>query len=105
TTKRGDNDRLGIGDLARLSWRLGCEGLANLRLPLELVREHGRGCWLHPRSLWGLWKEEKAEENRYFREKTKEQLFAIKKHREDEIEHHKEEIKRLQKQIERPEKS
>ncbi|KAL1768541.1 ATPase inhibitor, mitochondrial [Sigmodon hispidus] len=49
-------------------------------------------------------KREKAEEDRYFREKTKEQLSALKKHHEDEIEHHKQEIERLQKQIERHKK-
>ncbi|CAO2641586.1 ATPase inhibitor, mitochondrial [Lemmus lemmus] len=38
-------------------------------------------------------KREKAEEARYFREKTREQLAALKKH-------HEEEIERLQKQIE-----
>lgn len=36
-----------------------------------------------------------------FREKTREQLAALKKHHEDEIEHHEQEIERLQKQIER----
>ncbi|XP_075802092.1 ATPase inhibitor, mitochondrial [Microtus pennsylvanicus] len=46
-------------------------------------------------------KREKAEEDRYFREKTREQLAALKKHHEDEIEHHEQEIERLQKQIER----
>ncbi|XP_008846181.1 ATPase inhibitor, mitochondrial [Nannospalax galili] len=49
-------------------------------------------------------KREKAEEDRYFREKTREQLAALKKHHEDEIELHEEEIKRLQKQIERHKK-
>ncbi|KAL1778586.1 ATPase inhibitor, mitochondrial [Sigmodon hispidus] len=49
-------------------------------------------------------KREKAEENRYFRDKTKEQLSALKKHHEDEMEHHKEEIELLQKQIERHKK-
>ncbi|KAL6053280.1 hypothetical protein STEG23_009375 [Scotinomys teguina] len=46
-------------------------------------------------------KREKAEEDRYFREKTKEQLAALRKHHEDEIYHHQQEIERLQKQIER----
>ncbi|XP_006777693.1 PREDICTED: ATPase inhibitor, mitochondrial, partial [Myotis davidii] len=46
-------------------------------------------------------KREKAEEERYFRERTKEQLAALKKHHEEEINHHKREIERLQKEIER----
>ncbi|XP_004678742.1 PREDICTED: ATPase inhibitor, mitochondrial [Condylura cristata] len=46
-------------------------------------------------------KREKAEEDRYFRQKTKEQLSALKEHHEDEIVHHKKEIERLQKEIER----
>ncbi|XP_016074694.1 PREDICTED: ATPase inhibitor, mitochondrial [Miniopterus natalensis] len=46
-------------------------------------------------------KKEKAEEDRYFRERSKEQLAALKKHHEDEIIHHKKEIERLQKEIER----
>uniref|UniRef100_A0A8D2CTP2 ATPase inhibitor, mitochondrial n=1 Tax=Sciurus vulgaris TaxID=55149 RepID=A0A8D2CTP2_SCIVU len=46
-------------------------------------------------------KREKAEEERYFREKTKEQLAMLKKHHEDEISHHKKEVERLQKEIER----
>nr|XP_002716128.3 ATPase inhibitor, mitochondrial [Oryctolagus cuniculus] len=46
-------------------------------------------------------KREQAEEERYFRAKTKEQLAALKKHHEDEIIHHKKEIERLQKEIER----
>ncbi|XP_012982445.1 ATPase inhibitor, mitochondrial [Mesocricetus auratus] len=49
-------------------------------------------------------KREKAEEDRYFREKTKEQLAILKKHHEDEIQHHEQEIERLQKQIERHKK-
>ncbi|CAH6793190.1 ATPase inhibitor, mitochondrial [Phodopus roborovskii] len=49
-------------------------------------------------------KREKAEEDRYFREKTREQLAALKKHHEDEIQHHHQEIERLQKQIERHKK-
>lgn len=44
-------------------------------------------------------KREKAEEDRYFREKTKQQLAALRKHHEDEIDHHLKEIERLQKQI------
>ncbi|KAF6107579.1 ATP synthase inhibitory factor subunit 1 [Phyllostomus discolor] len=46
-------------------------------------------------------KREQAEEERYFRAKTREQLAALKKHHEDEIGHHKREIERLQKEIER----
>ncbi|XP_036913056.1 ATPase inhibitor, mitochondrial [Sturnira hondurensis] len=46
-------------------------------------------------------KREQAEEERYFRAKTREQLAALKKHHEDEIVHHKREIERLQKEIER----
>lgn len=38
------------------------------------------------------------------REKTREQLAALKKHHEDEIDHHSKEIERLQKQIERHKK-
>nr|AAB69647.1 ATPase inhibitor [Mus musculus] len=49
-------------------------------------------------------KREKAEEDRYFREKTKEQLAALRKHHEDEIDHHSKEIERLQKQIDRHKK-
>ncbi|XP_055466774.1 ATPase inhibitor, mitochondrial [Psammomys obesus] len=49
-------------------------------------------------------KREKAEEDRYFREKTREQLAALRKHHEDEIEYHAKEIERLQKQIERHKK-
>ncbi|XP_062064244.1 ATPase inhibitor, mitochondrial-like [Lepus europaeus] len=44
-------------------------------------------------------KREQAEEERYFRAKTKE-LAALKKHHEDEIVHRKQEIERLQKEIE-----
>ncbi|VTJ91142.1 Hypothetical predicted protein [Marmota monax] len=46
-------------------------------------------------------KRERAEEERYFREKTREQLAILKKHHEDEISHHKKEIEHLQKEIER----
>ncbi|ELK02058.1 ATPase inhibitor, mitochondrial [Pteropus alecto] len=46
-------------------------------------------------------KREQAEEERYFRARTKEQLAALKKHHEDEIGHHRKEIERLQKEIER----
>ncbi|XP_007522487.1 ATPase inhibitor, mitochondrial [Erinaceus europaeus] len=46
-------------------------------------------------------KREQAEEERYFRARTKEQLLALKKHHEDEIGHHVKEIERLQKEIER----
>nr|XP_004671307.2 ATPase inhibitor, mitochondrial [Jaculus jaculus] len=49
-------------------------------------------------------KREKAEEDRYFREKTKEQLAALKKLHLDEIQEHEEEIRHLQKQIERHKK-
>ncbi|XP_051026949.1 ATPase inhibitor, mitochondrial-like [Acomys russatus] len=49
-------------------------------------------------------KREKAEEDRYFREKTREQLAALKNHHEDEIEQLVKEIGRLQKQIERHKK-
>jgi len=45
-------------------------------------------------------KGEKAEEDRYFREKAREQLAALKKHHEEEIDHHSKEIERLQKQTE-----
>ncbi|XP_076993613.1 ATPase inhibitor, mitochondrial [Tamandua tetradactyla] len=46
-------------------------------------------------------KREAAEEERYFRQQTKLQLEALKKHHEDEIVHSKKEIERLQKEIER----
>nr|XP_045007397.1 ATPase inhibitor, mitochondrial-like [Jaculus jaculus] len=51
-----------------------------------------------------LAKREKAEEDRYFQEKTKEQLAALKKHHLEEIQEHEEEIQHLQKQIERHKK-
>ncbi|XP_051844007.1 ATPase inhibitor, mitochondrial [Antechinus flavipes] len=44
---------------------------------------------------------EKAEEDRYFREKSKEQLASLRKHHQEEIMHHEKEIQRLQKEIER----
>uniref|UniRef100_F7BE70 ATPase inhibitor, mitochondrial n=2 Tax=Monodelphis domestica TaxID=13616 RepID=F7BE70_MONDO len=44
---------------------------------------------------------EKAEEERYFREKNKEQLAALRKYHQEEISHHEKEIQRLQKEIER----
>ncbi|EAX07704.1 ATPase inhibitor, mitochondrial [Pongo pygmaeus] len=46
-------------------------------------------------------KREQAEEERYFRAQSREQLAALKKHHEEEIVHHKKEIERLQKEIER----
>ncbi|XP_028598565.1 ATPase inhibitor, mitochondrial [Podarcis muralis] len=46
-------------------------------------------------------KREAAMEERYFREKEREQLAELKKHHEDEIQHQKKEIERLQKEIER----
>ncbi|XP_074074048.1 ATPase inhibitor, mitochondrial isoform X1 [Macrotis lagotis] len=49
-------------------------------------------------------KREKAEEDRYFREKSKEQLAALKEHHQEEITHHEKEIQRLQKEIERHKK-
>ncbi|XP_051009636.1 ATPase inhibitor, mitochondrial-like [Acomys russatus] len=49
-------------------------------------------------------KREKAEEDWYFREKTREQLAALNNHHEDEIQHHVMEIEPLQKQIERHKK-
>ncbi|EPQ05254.1 ATPase inhibitor, mitochondrial [Myotis brandtii] len=45
-------------------------------------------------------KKEKAEEERYLREQTEEQLAALTKQHEEEIIHHKKEIERLQKEIE-----
>uniref|UniRef100_A0A0D9SDU9 ATPase inhibitor, mitochondrial n=1 Tax=Chlorocebus sabaeus TaxID=60711 RepID=A0A0D9SDU9_CHLSB len=45
-------------------------------------------------------KREQAEEERYFRAQSREQLAALKKHHEEEIVHHKKEIERLQKEIE-----
>ncbi|XP_036603660.1 ATPase inhibitor, mitochondrial-like [Trichosurus vulpecula] len=44
---------------------------------------------------------EKAEEDRYFREKSLEQLASLRKHHQEEITHHEKEIQRLQKEIER----
>uniref|UniRef100_A0A3Q2X3H6 ATPase inhibitor, mitochondrial n=2 Tax=Haplochromini TaxID=319058 RepID=A0A3Q2X3H6_HAPBU len=46
-------------------------------------------------------KREVAEEERYFRQKEKEQMEALRKHHTEEIEHHKKEIERLQKEIDR----
>ncbi|EPY89184.1 ATPase inhibitor; mitochondrial [Camelus dromedarius] len=46
-------------------------------------------------------KREQAEEERYFRARTREQLAALKKHHENEISHHHQEIEHLQKEIER----
>uniref|UniRef100_A0A0P6J910 ATPase inhibitor, mitochondrial n=1 Tax=Heterocephalus glaber TaxID=10181 RepID=A0A0P6J910_HETGA len=46
-------------------------------------------------------KREQAEEERFFRQKTKEQLEALKKHHEDEIYHHKKAIEHMEKEIER----
>uniref|UniRef100_A0A8D0BD76 ATPase inhibitor, mitochondrial n=1 Tax=Salvator merianae TaxID=96440 RepID=A0A8D0BD76_SALMN len=46
-------------------------------------------------------KREAALEERYFRQKERDQLAQLKKHHEDEIYHHKKEIERLQKEIER----
>ncbi|XP_042362573.1 ATPase inhibitor A, mitochondrial-like [Plectropomus leopardus] len=46
-------------------------------------------------------KREVAEEERYFRQKEKEQMEALRKHHREEIEHHKKEIERLQKEINR----
>ncbi|XP_022055783.1 ATPase inhibitor B, mitochondrial-like [Acanthochromis polyacanthus] len=44
-------------------------------------------------------KREVALEERYFREKEKEQLEALRKYHAEEIDHHKKEIERLQKEI------
>ncbi|XP_056416600.1 ATPase inhibitor, mitochondrial [Hyla sarda] len=46
-------------------------------------------------------KRQAAEEERYFRQKEQEQLSALKKHHEEEIHHAKEQIERLQKEIDR----
>nr|XP_058156617.1 ATPase inhibitor, mitochondrial-like [Dasypus novemcinctus] len=46
-------------------------------------------------------KREASEEERYFREQTRKQLAALKKHHEDEIVYSKKEIERLQKEMER----
>ncbi|KAK2490109.1 hypothetical protein MC885_007902 [Smutsia gigantea] len=46
-------------------------------------------------------KREQAEEERFFRARSREQLAALKKHHEDEITHHTKEVERLQKEIER----
>ncbi|ELV12553.1 ATPase inhibitor, mitochondrial [Tupaia chinensis] len=46
-------------------------------------------------------KREQAEEERYFRAQTKQQLAALRKHHEEEIAHHQKEIERLQKAIQR----
>ncbi|XP_004705114.1 ATPase inhibitor, mitochondrial [Echinops telfairi] len=47
---------------------------------------------------------EAAEEERFIRAQTREQLAALKKHHEDEIVYSKKEIERLQKEIERHKK-
>ncbi|XP_019588923.2 ATPase inhibitor, mitochondrial [Rhinolophus sinicus] len=67
------------------------EGSGNVGSSAGSVREAG--------GAFG--KREQAEEERYFRARTKEQLAALKKHHEDEIIHHKKEMERLQKEIER----
>ncbi|XP_074470673.1 ATPase inhibitor, mitochondrial-like [Sebastes fasciatus] len=46
-------------------------------------------------------KREVAEEERYFRQKEKAQMEALRKHHAEEIEHTKKEIERLQKEIDR----
>ncbi|XP_007434913.1 ATPase inhibitor, mitochondrial [Python bivittatus] len=46
-------------------------------------------------------KREAAAEERYFKEKEREQLANLKRYHEEEISHHKKEIERLQKEIER----
>ncbi|XP_048206596.1 ATPase inhibitor, mitochondrial [Perognathus longimembris pacificus] len=66
--------------------------------------DHDRGAGAIREAGGAFGKKEKAEEDRYFREKTKEQLNALRKHHENEIEEHKQEIDRLQKQIERHKK-
>ncbi|KAL7381323.1 hypothetical protein ABVT39_003929 [Epinephelus coioides] len=48
-------------------------------------------------------KREAAQEERYFRQKEKEQMAALRKHHSEEIDHHKKEIERLKKEIERHE--
>ncbi|XP_008146213.2 ATPase inhibitor, mitochondrial [Eptesicus fuscus] len=84
--------RLGVrGVRAMQAGGFGCERPANFSSDAGAIREAG-GTFA---------KKEKAEEERYFRERTKEQLAALKKHHEDEITHHKKEIERLQKEIER----
>lgn len=72
---------------ARLRWdwdsfALGIAGSAERSLCSD-------GLGLNPESLFTC------------RERTKEQLAALKKHHEEEIQHHKKEIERLQKEIER----
>uniref|UniRef100_G1PGS1 ATPase inhibitor, mitochondrial n=1 Tax=Myotis lucifugus TaxID=59463 RepID=G1PGS1_MYOLU len=69
----------------------GCERSANFSFEAGANREAG-GTFT---------KKEKAEEERYFRERTKEQLAALKKQHEEEITHHKKEIEHLQKEIDR----
>ncbi|XP_004391647.1 PREDICTED: ATPase inhibitor, mitochondrial-like [Odobenus rosmarus divergens] len=49
-------------------------------------------------------KREQAEEERYFRARTNEQLATLKKHHEEEITHHINEIECLQKEIEQHKK-
>uniref|UniRef100_A0A8C3HRE6 ATPase inhibitor, mitochondrial n=1 Tax=Chrysemys picta bellii TaxID=8478 RepID=A0A8C3HRE6_CHRPI len=46
-------------------------------------------------------KRQAAHEERYFRDKEREQLASLREHHEEEIDHHKKEIQRLQKEIER----
>ncbi|XP_070260607.1 ATPase inhibitor, mitochondrial [Myotis yumanensis] len=84
--------RLGAwGVQAMRAGGFGCGRSANFSTDSGAIREAGGS----------FAKREKAEEERYFRERTKEQLAALKKHHEEEINHHKKEIERLQKEIER----
>ncbi|XP_020034210.1 ATPase inhibitor, mitochondrial [Castor canadensis] len=84
--------RLGVWSVRAMQTRsFGSDQADNIDRSAGSIREAG--------GAFG--KRSKAEEDRYFREKTKEQLLALKKHHEDEIDVHEEEIKRLQKQIER----
>uniref|UniRef100_A0A8C3S0Y3 ATPase inhibitor, mitochondrial n=1 Tax=Chelydra serpentina TaxID=8475 RepID=A0A8C3S0Y3_CHESE len=46
-------------------------------------------------------KRQAAHEERYFRDKEREQLASLREHHEEEISHHKREMERLQKEIER----
>ncbi|XP_024410524.2 ATPase inhibitor, mitochondrial [Desmodus rotundus] len=84
--------RLGLWGVRAMQVRhFSSEESGNIRSGSGSVREAG--------GAFG--KREQAEEERYFRAKTREQLAALKKHHENEIIHHTKEIERLQKEIER----
>nr|XP_019590642.1 PREDICTED: ATPase inhibitor, mitochondrial [Rhinolophus sinicus] len=83
--------RLGVWGVRAMQARNYSERSGNVGSSAGSIREAG--------GAFG--KREQAEEERYFRARTEEQLAALKKHHEDEIIHHKKEMERLQKEIER----